>query len=92
MLMLTGILGDIYVSLISAYDLNTDEQGARSTRYELHFKDIPSEKSQVLVYQHENEAVLAFAAWLAADEELDWFGPAIDNLRAKIGSTRYFLP
>jgi hypothetical protein len=85
-----AMLGDTLVQLIEVLGGDREET---PFSYELHFRDLPTGESEVLViHEGENAAVLAFAAWLAVDEQPGWFEQRRNSLYERIKAKKKFLP
>jgi hypothetical protein len=86
--MLTAQLGDTLAVMVTRIPLNKVE----AIKYALIFRDLPTGESEEIDFIGENDAVMAFAAWLAADEEsLGSLEKYRTELRSKLNSG-LFLP
>ena len=92
--MLTAILGDMMVIMFCRDNPEAGSMPDAPLRwYTLEFRDLHSGKLAEVTYAGENDAVLAFAAWLAADEDrLGSLGAHLDKLNASLPMGHKFLP
>jgi hypothetical protein len=67
MTLLVGYLGDLVCTATAHQSL--DKHDPLPFHYTLHFRELTSNKSAEISFIGENDMVLAFAAWLASDEE-----------------------
>lgn len=89
MIICHACIGDLVAILYAVQSLDPKDELPRT--YQLMFQDLPTGENETLVYTGENDAVLAFAAWLAADAPEDVI-KACKQLRARIKSKGKFLP
>jgi hypothetical protein len=70
MTLLVGYLGDLVATATVHQTLDpANDSALMPYHYTLHFRDVTSGKTAEISYTTENDMVLAFAAWLVADEE-----------------------
>lgn len=95
MIVCQACIADTVVTLYSVVPPAPDEERASlRPSFELHFRDLPTGESDCLVIEGENEAILTFAAWLAADEEhIGVLEKRLRRLHATVGQrSKKFMP
>lgn len=87
------MLGDLHVTVFQVTSLEPADKGTPAQfTYELMFTDIPTGKTERIVAEGEQDAIMLFAAWLTVDEPGVSLSPYCARLYSMIADKGKFLP